>query len=196
MSTDNIPNVNYVHYFANERSFYPASEKRYDLTFSGSGNISRYVYLAAAKSISRKRGYQCQINVHSHDILSALSAGDYARMVRESRAVLVLSARAAPGVRVVTGRVQQTIASKALLIAEHCDSMNRLFTPYVHFIPFDSQKELAIAMEFSVTSQDLVGAITEAAYKKYRQEHSSAVVWARILDLCGIHNTELKSIQS
>ena len=102
----------------NEKSFYPFSERGNDITFSGSGNISRYVYLAFAKSVSKKRGYKYEINVHNHDIDSTLSSGEYSRLIRESRAVLNLSARTAPGVRVVTGRVQEAIASKSLLIQE------------------------------------------------------------------------------
>ena len=181
-----LPNVHYVHYFANESIFYPSTQKRYVLTFSGSGNTARYVYLAAAKAVAKRRGYDCQINVHNYSVASALTADEYSRLMRESRAVLNLSARTAPGVRVVTGRVQEAIASKALLLEEKNESLSRIFTPFAHYIPFDSIDELAIAMDFSVTQSKLVEKIIEAAYAKYNAEHSGRHVWPEMLRLCNL----------
>ena len=186
MPSENLKNFHYFHCFQNEKSFYPAREKGKGITFSGSGNISRYVYLAVAKSVSKKRGYNYEINVHNFTINSALSHEEYSRLIRESRAVLNLSARAAPGVRVVTGRVQESIASKSLLIEEKNELVARIFTPYAHYIPFDSKEELAIAIDFSVNCGELVDQITEAAYTKYHREHSSKVVWSQILRLCNV----------
>ena len=184
MTSGGLHNVHYLHYFMNEKSFYPVSERGNDITFSGSGNISRYVYLAFTKSLAQKKGYTCEIHVHNNSINSALSPEEYSRLIRESRAVLNLSARPAPGVRVVTGRVQEAIASKSLLIEEKNEGVACIFTPYAHYIPFDSKEELAIAIDFSVNCGELVDKITEAAYTKYRREHSSKVVWSQILRLC------------
>jgi hypothetical protein len=177
---------NYIPFFQNEKTFYPAREKKIDITFTGTGNISRYVYLAVAKSVSKKRRYNSEINVHNFSINSALSHEEYNRLTRESRAVLNLSARAAPGIRVVTGRVQQAMASKSLLIEEKNESVARIFTPYAHYIPFDSKEELAIAIDFSVNCGELVDKITEAAYTKYHREHSSKIVWNQIMQLCKV----------
>lgn len=186
MSNEGIRNFHYVHYFANERFFYPTREKKYDIFFFGSGNISRYVYLAFVKLVSKKKGYTCKISVHNHHDNSVLKYEDYACLMRAARAVLNLSARPVPNVRVVTGRVQEAIASKSLLIEEKNDSVTNIFTPYAHFIPFDSTKELAIAIDFAVNCGKLVDKITEAAYEKYWREHNSKTVWNRILSLCGI----------
>jgi hypothetical protein len=186
MPDENLKNFHYLHYFVNEKSFYPSSERGNDITFTGSGNISRYVYLAFTKSLAQKKGYTCEIHVHNNSINSALSAEDYSRLIRESRAVLNLTARPAPGVRVVTGRVQQAIASKSLLIEEKNEPITNIFTPYAHYIPFDSKEELAIAIDFSVNCGKLADKITEAAYTKYRREHSSKVVWSQILRLCNV----------
>lgn len=180
-----LNNLHYVDYFINEGSFYPSSKKEKDLSFSGSGNISRYVYLAFAKSFSRKKGYAFALYVHNHDSF-ALSPDAYCRLVRGSRAVLNLSARPAPNVRAITARVREAIASKSLLIEEKNDSITSIYTPYLHFIPFDSKKELGIAIDFSVNCGELVDNITEAAYKKYRLEYSSKAGWNRIARLCGI----------
>ena len=190
-TSGNLHNVHYLHFFVNEKSFYPFSERGNDITFSGSGNISRYVYLAFTKSLAQKKGYTCEIHLHNNSINSALSSEEYSRLIRESRAVLNLSARAAPGVRVVTGRVQQAIASKSLLIEEKNESVARIFTPYAHYIPFDSREELAIAIDFSVNCGELVDKITEAAYTKYRREHSSQVVWNQILRLCNVSSQKV-----
>lgn len=185
MSSGGLQNFHYMPYFVNEKTYYPASKKGKDITFSGSGRIPRYVYLAFAKSFSKKRGYDCEIVVHSHDS-SALTLKDYSRLVRESRAVLDLTASPAPGASIHTSRMLEAIASKSLLIEEKSEITARLFTPYAHFIPFDSKKELAIAIDFSVRSAELVEKITDAAYKKYRLEHSSKAGWNRIVRLCRI----------
>ena len=190
-TSGNLHNVHYLHFFVNEKSFYPFSERGNDITFSGSGNISRYVYLAFTKSLAQKKGYTCEIHLHNNSINSALSSEEYSRLIRESRAVLNLSARPAPGVRVVTGRVQESIASKSLLIEEKNESVARIFTPYAHYIPFDSREELAIAIDFSVNCGELVDKITEAAYTKYRREHSSQVVWNQILRLCNVSSQKV-----
>ena len=181
-----LVNFHYLHFFVNDKSFYPVGMKSSDLTFSGSGNISRYVYLSFAKSLAKSKGYKCKIHVHNNSIKSALSPEEYSRTIRESRAVLNLSARTAPGVRVVTGRVQQAMASKSLLLEEKNNAIACIFTPYAHYIPFDSKKELAIAIDFSINCGGLVDKITEAAYSKYYQEHSSKVVWSQILKLCNV----------
>ena len=191
MPSENLKNFHYLHYFVNEKSFYPFSERGNDITFSGSGNISRYVYLAFTKSLAQKKGYTSEIHVHNRSINSALSPEEYSRLIRESRAVLNLSARAAPGVRVVTGRVQEAIASKSLLIEEKNESVACIFTPYAHYIPFDSKEELAIAIDFSVNCGELVDKITEAAYTKYRREYSSKVVWSQILRLCNVSSQKV-----
>lgn len=191
MTSGGLHNVHYMNFFVNEKSFYPFNEKGNDITFSGSGNISRYVYLAFIKSLAQKKGYTCEIHVHNRSINSALSPEEYSRLIRESRAVLNLSARAAPGVRVVTGRVQETIASKSLLIEEKNEGVACIFTPYAHYIPFDSKEELAIAIDFSVNCGELVDKITEAAYTKYRREHSSKVVWSQILRLCNVSSQKV-----
>jgi len=183
-STKNLKNFHFIDQFKNEKMFYPASEKQIDITFSGSGNISRYVYLAFAKSHAQKKGYSSEIQMHNNSINSALSPEEYSLQIRESRAVLNLTARSAPGVRVVTGRVTEAIASKSLLIEEKNEAITNTFTPYAHFIPFDSKKELAIAIDFSVNCGELVDKITEAAYEEYWREHNSKRGWSQILRLC------------
>ena len=51
--------------------------------------------------------------------------------------------------RVLAGRAFEAIASKALLIEEKNESITKLFKPYRDFIPFDSVKELLIAINFA-----------------------------------------------
>lgn len=191
MTSGGLHNFHYLNFFVNENLFYPVIEKENDITFSGSGNISRYMYLAFTKSLAQKKGYTCEIHVHNKSINSALTPEEYFRLIRESRAVLNLSARHAPGVRVVTGRVQEAIASKSLLIEEKNELVARIFTPYAHYIPFDSKEELEIAIDFSVNCGELVEKITEAAYTKYHREHSSKVVWGQILQLSNVSSQKV-----
>ena len=191
VTSGGLHNVHYLHFFVNEKSFYPFSGRGNDITFSGSGNISRYVYLAFTKSLAQKKGYSCKIHVHNNSINSALSPEEYSRLIRESRAVLNLSARPAPGVRVVTGRVREAIASKSLLIEEKNEAVACIFTPYAHYIPFDSKEELAIAIDFSVNCGELIDKITEAAYTKYHREYNSKIGWSQILRLCNVSSQKV-----
>ncbi len=186
MSSEGISNFHYMHYFVNEESFYPGSERTKDIAFAGSGNVARYPYLTFVKAFAKKRGYRYEITVHDNHDSSALRPADYCRLVRESRAMVNLSARTAPNVRVVTGRVFEAIACKTLLIEERNEAIARIFTPYVHFIPFDSRAELAIAIDFSVNRGDLVDKITETAYRRYWQDRNSKLMWKRIFRLCQV----------
>ena len=183
MTSRGLHNFHFVNFFVNEKLFYPSSERGNDITFSGTGNISRYMYLAFTKSLAQKKGYTCEIHVHDRSIKLALSAEEYFRLIRESRAVLNLSARSAPGVRIITGRPHQAMASKSLLIEEKNEQLARQFTPYAHYIPFDSKEELAIAIDFSVNCGELVDKITEAAYTNYRSQFSSKVFWSQVVEL-------------
>ena len=75
------------------------------------------------------------------------------------------------------------MASKSLLIEEKNEQLARQFTPYAHYIPFDSKEELAIAIDFSVNCGELVDKITEAAYTNYRSQFSSKVFWSQVVEL-------------
>lgn len=186
MPTRDIGNFYYTNYFVNEKSFYPVTNKSIDISFSGSGNISRYVYLAFVRLLAKRRGYNSEIYVHDNSVGSALSSEKYAYTVRESRVLLNLSARSAPGVRVVTGRVKQAMATKSLLLEEENNALASMLTPFGHYIPFNSEEELAVAIDFSTRFGELVDKITDAAYSKYCLEHSSKVVWSGILNLCDV----------
>ena len=88
-------------------------------------------------------------------------------------------------------KIKLDLREASLLIEEKNEAVACIFTPYAHYIPFDSKEELAIAIDFSVNCGEMVDKITEAAYTKYRREHSSQVVWSQILRLCNVSSQKV-----
>ena len=183
-SNHGITNLYYLPYFINEKSFYPAILKNTDVFFSGSGNISRYPYITSAMILSKRNTYNYHINLHNNHDHLALSPEEYFRKSRQSHAILNLSARPVPNLRVFTGRTLEAFACCSLLIEEKNRSISMLFTPYAHYIPFDSKKEMAIALEFSVTCRDLAQKVAEGGHRRYSQVYNSHLGWRRVLQIC------------
>ena len=72
----------------------------------------------------------------------------YIFYLSSSRVVLNLTARKAPGVRVIAGRSIEAITSQCLLIEEQNRSIENMFIPYKHFIPCNSVKLLSIILKY------------------------------------------------
>ena len=105
-----------------------------------------------------------------------------------SKVVLNLSARKARGVRILTGRSIQAIASKSLALDEENKSMKALYTPFKHYIPFNSIKELSIALRFIKEYPKLVDCIIKESFTYYCNNYRSDFGWKKILSFCKLHN--------
>ena len=184
-----INNTHYLPFFVNDKKF-KIKKKKYDFFFSGMGNVVRYTYLTFLKYILPKSNLRYIFSFYSQrQYLSNLfkfSEKKYVSYLSSSRVVLNLSARAAPGVRVLAGRSVEAIASQCLLIEEQNRSIEKMFIPYKHFIPFNSVKELSITLKFIKLHPDLVELISREAFYHYSNKYRSDIGWKKIIEKCKI----------
>ena len=118
----------------------------------------------------------------------SVSRKEYKDYLTSSKIVLNLSSRRARGVRILTGRSIQAIASKSLALDEENESMKNLYTPFKHYIPFDSIRELSIALRFIKGYPKLVNCIIEESYNHYCNNYRSDFGWKKILNFCNLQN--------
>ena len=182
-------NLFFLPYFLNEKSF-RYQKKKYDLFFSGIGNIPRFPYLIFLKYLEKKLFTNKKISFHDSEEYSknklSISRKKYEYYLTSSKIVLNLSSRKVARVRILTGRSIQAIASKSLALDEVNDSMKALYTPFKHYIPFDSIRELSIALQFIKEHPDLVNCIIEESYVHYCNNYRSDFGWKKILNLCNL----------
>ena len=178
-SNRSVRNILFVPYTSDPYRFYPARKKNKNLFFSGIGNIPRYGYLFAAKRYCLNNNINHYIQPHKREAKYSLSRKRFDRYIRESTAVLEATARSST-VRPTGGRTYNSIACKTLLIMEKTKQMNGVLVPYIHYIPFDSIKELEIAIQFSNESKLLTNKITNNAYQYYKKYYEGDKVWQLI----------------
>jgi len=184
-----INNTHYLPFFVNDKKF-KIKKKKYDFFFSGMGNVVRYTYLTFLEYILPKSNLKYIFFFYSQrqylNNLFKFSEKKYIFYLSSSRVVLNLSARTAPGVRVLAGRSIEAIASQCLLIEEQNQSIEKMFIPYKHFIPFNSVKELSIILKFIKLYPDLVELISREAFYYYSNKYRSDIGWKKIIDKCQI----------
>lgn len=184
-------NMFFLPYFLNDKDF-KYQKKKYDIFFSGIGNVVRLPYLIFVNYIEKELFNKKKIFFHNIDKYKknelSVSRKKYKDYLTSSKIVLNLSARKARGVRILTGRSIQAIASKSLALDEENKSMKVLYTPFRHYIPFNSIKELSIALRFIKEYPKLVDCIIEESFTYYCNNYRSDFGWKKILNFCNLQN--------
>ena len=63
---------------------------------------------------------------------------------------------------------------------EKTKQIDNFLEPFIHYIPYDTKKELEIAIQFSNESTKLVNKITNNSYKLYNRVLRGDKVWPQI----------------
>ena len=171
-------NIIYIPTPTDPLSFYPA-KKTNGIFFSGIGNLPRFPYLFIAKLFCQKNNISHYIKIHDRKIVNALSRDEFNRYIRESHAVLEMTARSST-IRPTGGRSRIPLICKSLLIMEKSVDMNNFIVPYLHYIPFDNKRELELAIQLTFESKKLVNKITDAAYTFVRKHYNGDIIWKEI----------------
>ena len=174
-----IRNILFVPYTIDPYRFYPAKKKKKNVFFSGVGNIPRYGYLFAAKKYCIKNNINHYIEIHKREKKLSLTRIKFDQYIRESNAVIEITARSKK-IRPTGGRTFNSLACKTLIIMEKTKQVDILLEPFVHYIPYDTKKELEIAIQFSNESTKLANKITNNSYELYRRVLHGNKVWAQI----------------
>jgi hypothetical protein len=179
ISNRNVKNIIYVKYPVDPYAFYPAKKKKDTLFFSGIGNIPRYLYIFIAKRYCQVNLIPHYIQAHNREKKFCLSKARFEKYVRESNAVLEATARSSV-IRPTGGRTHTAIACKTLLIMEKSEYVHGMLAPFVHYIPYDTKKELEIAIQFSIDSKELVNKITNNSFDFYQKYYNADKIWQQI----------------
>ena len=174
-----VRNIFFVPYTIDPYRFYPAKKKKKNVFFSGVGNLPRYGYLFAAKKYCIKNNINHYIEIHKREKKLSLPTIKFDQYIRESNAVVELTARSSK-VRPTGGRTFNSLACKTLIIMEKTKQVDILLEPIIHYIPYDTKKELEIAIQFSNESTKLANKITNNSYELYSRVLHGNKVWAQI----------------
>ena len=104
----------------------------------------------------------------------------YARLLNRSRAVLNISCHG-PGIYLVTGRVWETIAAGALLVEQDNPATARFFTPYRHYLPWETVADLVQIGRFVQKRPDQAARIADEAHAWAEQHYNGRRFWAAVL---------------
>ena len=115
----------------------------------------------------------------------------YQKNIRQSQSTINFTCRNIPHLRVFAGRAFEAIASKSLLIEEKNNSIYKLLRPYRDFIPFDSVKELLIAIDFVKRYPKLTLQISNNAYNHYQNKYHSKFFWKKLFFLISLKKNNL-----
>ena len=63
---------------------------------------------------------------------------------------------------------------------EKSEYVHGMLAPFVHYIPYDTKKELEIAIQFSIDSKELVNKITNNSFDFYQKYYNADKIWQQI----------------
>lgn len=149
------------------------------------GSVYSYNYLRAIWcTLIRNRGVPCQLFIASH-IKGGSPAGDtieeYGSFLSRMRIMVNFSART-PSLKIITGRVWESIAAKALLLEEENEEILHYFVPFVHYVPFKNIVELDAYIRFFERHESLRQRIVEEAFAWFQRRYSQKRVWHQLFE--------------
>ena len=169
----------FIPWVVDNKRFYPAKKDK-GIFFSGIANIPRYCYIFIAKKYCQENNLKHHIVGHNRNIgKGTLTLSDYDLYTRQSIAAIEITARS-KSLRTGGGRTNNTIPCKTLLVMEKADIMDLYYVPFIHYIPYNTKRELEIALQFTKDSKDLVSLITDTAYEFYLKNYQSDKIWQQI----------------
>ena len=168
-------------YLVNARSFYPDQQKTLDISFVGTYTSAlRPFWLASAAKVAENLRLDHRLMPHQRKAGAALTMDDYAKVLRRSRIVLNFSSRYDDH-KMMTGRAWQAMTAGVLLLDEENRYTPFYFVPFVHYVPFSNQQELAFAVEFFSRNPSYAERIGAEASAFCREQYSATAIWGRLI---------------
>jgi hypothetical protein len=165
------------------RAFFPGESRTVDLFFCGNGGIHRRPgWLKWAQQVADRHGMRADLRQHDRSRQHAPfpTNAAYAEALRRARMVLNLSSRGR-GLKAMTGRSWQAIASGAVLLEENNAALPYYFAPFLHYIPFETMQDLDAGMKLFGTDPTLAEEIGAGAAAFHAEHYGEARCWAAIL---------------
>lgn len=81
----------------------------------------------------------------------------------------------------LTGRVQEAILSKTLLMEEVGNEIDQYFAPYIHYLPVANAHQVVMYSQFFLKNEDYRRRIVDAGYDWATTHYSSGQFWGNLL---------------
>jgi hypothetical protein len=159
--------IKYLPFTSDSSIFYPET-KSIDLFFSGIGNIYRFKYLFFIKK--KFEIFNIKLFVHKSNKQPSLTYNKYVKNIRRSGSVINFTRRGENYFHGGGNRFE-AMASKTLILNEH-NTFKKILIPYVHYIPFETAHELALAINFSKKYPNKISKIVQNSYNEFYDNYS------------------------
>lgn len=140
-------------------------------------NLPRIIYLINSK-IRPSFIFQTT-TAFAGDSAAPLGYIDYLKALCNSRVNLDLSQRYS-GLHQITGRINEVIATKGLLIREHCHTVSAWYTAGEHFLSFSNLAELEAITEELLVKPPTYNDIARNAYDYYCKNYTEQCLTAHL----------------
>ena len=152
----------------------PEVEKNINLSIIGTNQRTRDLFALCAYRLDLPGFYF----IHGGKS-SALKTPVYRQKLAASR-MIVNNGKVTANQWVVTGRVFEAAFSRAVLLEELGNDIDRLFVPWVHYLPFSNVHQLLILVQYMMQHDDRRQAMADRAQAWARQHFPSAKFWASL----------------
>ena len=162
-----------------ENLFYAASDRDIEFYYCGSRSRQRDIYLKFLEEHGN-------LNVYArfHDRRAASAPSTEIFLEEMGRAKMTFgNGYIKPGMSIITGRIAESILSKALLFYEAGSDIDRFLVPFVHYIPVKNAHELGAFSTFFSQNALLRETITGDAFSFWAQKYSSKKFWAAAMSI-------------
>jgi hypothetical protein len=168
-------------YPVNKRNFFQDAVKKYDISFVGTYvSVLRPFWLTIALKIAKDLNLNHRLLPHKRAAGVALTMEEYATVLRQTKMVLNFSTRLGP-LKAMTGRTWQALTAGTVLLEEENSLISAYFVPFVHYIPFSTQNELAYSIEFFSRNPHSALKVGNAASAFCKSRYSSEAIWSRLV---------------
>ena len=160
-------------------TFYPSSAPP-DIGISFVGSTARYPERKLYLGCLLAAGLDVHVTGGTTDIEFPIA--DYADVMRRSRIAVNFSGHVFDEpIQQCKGRVFEATLSGAMLLEQSNPETERWFTPGVHYIPFESERDLIEKAHHYLNHEDDRQAVAKAGYEFAAENYSAEKYWRLIL---------------
>ena len=156
--------------------FYPDYNKDIDLSFLGRVESYRSYRLSTIQYLM-----SMSIPIFLNPSSSLLSWDDYRSIL--SRSKMTLNFSYSVNCHQLKGRAFHAFWAKSLLFESSNSQISTFFEPYKHYVPYDSDSDLATKIKLYREDNDLRQTIINSAYSLVRSKYNSLAFWSSLFAL-------------
>ena len=159
----------------------PKRIRDHDFCIIGTNGRWRDLYVR----ILQDMGFGGFYRLHHRSAGEALTTQAYRRELAKARLVFNNGYNSSTE-SIVTGRVFEAIYSGAVLIEEAGSDINRIFAPFVHYMPVAGAHQLMHCADYMIRHEDRRREMSERAHDFASRHYAGPFFWSALLDQLGL----------